>query len=80
MNRRGTEPYARWCERTGDRKAPSYSIIVRLSALNPLLDIVKLSTVMSVNAQRGGAPAANATQKKSPGDPGLFCNFRKTGK
>jgi len=26
MNRRGTEPYARWCERPGRETSPAYSI------------------------------------------------------
>jgi hypothetical protein len=26
MNRRGTEPYARWCERPGRATSPAYSI------------------------------------------------------
>ena len=26
MNRRGTEPYARWCERTAEGNPASYSI------------------------------------------------------
>ena len=34
MNRRGTEPYARWCERPGRETSPAYSI--------PYLDIVRL--------------------------------------
>jgi len=27
MNRRGTEPYARWCERPGRETSPAYSIL-----------------------------------------------------
>jgi hypothetical protein len=27
MNRRGTEPYARWCERPGRATSPAYSIV-----------------------------------------------------
>jgi hypothetical protein len=36
MNRRGTEPYARWCERPGRETSPAYSILPLLGSWNAI--------------------------------------------
>ncbi|BCB07916.1 hypothetical protein HHSLTHF2_18060 [Vreelandella venusta] len=50
MNRRGTEPYARWCERTGEVTPPSYSILGILNVIAAWLPRPLLGVALSVQA------------------------------